>query len=68
MTLADHIAAGNALDDDVLGGDAEEAAEEVDPNAPTPPPSFGGQSLKDQLSAGKFGGKFEPGMGIQGLF
>lgn len=27
-------------------------------------PSFGGNSLQDKLSAGNFGGKFEPGMGL----
>ena len=35
---------------------------------PTPPPSFGGMSLKDQLQAGQFGGKFRPGLGLAGLF
>ena len=35
---------------------------------PVPPPTFGGLSLKEQLQAGEFGGKFRPGVGLHGLF
>lgn len=54
-------------DEEVKEGEEEEKEPEA-PAAPTPPPGFGGLSLKDQLSAGQFGGKFQPGMGLRGLF
>ena len=53
--------------------EAEGEIETIEPTEPeiempTPPPSFGGLSLKDQLQAGQFGGKFRPGLGLAGLF
>ena len=53
--------------------EAEGEIETIEPaepeiQMPTPPASFGGLSLKDQLQAGQFGGKFRPGLGLAGLF
>ena len=48
--------------------DAEKVPEQPEIQMPKPPVGFGGMSLKDQLQAGQFGGKFRPGLGLAGLF
>jgi len=48
--------------------DAEKVPEQPEIEMPKPPSGFGGLSLKDQLQAGQFGGKFRPGLGLAGLF
>ena len=47
-------------------GDAVEAVEEKEDDGPKFP-SFGGDSLQDQLNNGAFGQKFRPGLGLKGL-
>ena len=56
------------LETEEKADDAEAVPDQPQIEMPKPPAGFGGMSLKDQLQAGQFGGKFRPGLGLAGLF